>query len=89
MPVLLSPRCRTGALSVLASTEVARLRAGRAARGAVLVAFAGGLLSAGAEAWHASSHLRLDTEHAAIPGTLSLVGFVVVVVAMSLSRRRG
>ena len=77
-----------GAASVLASTEVALLRLGRSADGATLVAFAGALLSAGSEAWHAASHLRLDTAHAAIPGTLSFVGFVVVVVAMSLSRRR-
>lgn len=76
-----------GAVSVLASTEVAVLRLGRAASGTALAAFAGALLSAGSEAWHASSHLRLDTQHAPVAGTLSFVGFLVAVVAMSLSGR--
>jgi len=43
------------------------------------------VVSAGAEGWHAASHLRLDTHHAPVAGVLSFVGFLVVVVAMSLS----
>ncbi len=57
------------------------------AGGTALAAFAGALLPAGSEAWHAASHLRLDTQHAPVAGTLSFVGFLVAVVAMSPSRR--
>lgn len=82
-----------GAASVLVSTSSALLRQiRRSAPGAALpVAVAGAVLSAGAEAWHASSHLRLDTHGAPAAGILSVVGFLVVVIAMSLSswaRRR-
>jgi hypothetical protein len=79
-----------GAASLLASTSVALLRhlrrshVGRALR----AAFAGALVSAGAEAWHAASHLRLDTHGGPIAGTLSFIGFLVVLVALSLSSRR-
>jgi hypothetical protein len=55
------------------------------------IAFAGAVLSAGAEAWHAYSHLRLDTHNAPLAGTLSVLGFIVIVIGMSVSsweRRR-
>jgi hypothetical protein len=79
-----------GAASVLVSTFTALVRSiGRSPTGSALpVACAGSVLSAGAEAWHAYSHLRLDTHSAPVAGTLSFVGFLVVVMAMSLSSRR-
>jgi len=79
-----------GATSVLVSTSRALLRqTRRSVIGiAMPVAFAGAVLSAGAEAWHAYSHLRLDTHSAPIAGTLSVIGFFMVVIAMSLSRGR-
>ena len=79
-----------GAASVLASTAGALLRqARRLAIGIVMpIAFGGAALSAAAEAWHAYSHLHLDTHSAPIAGALSVVGFLVVVIAMSLSSGR-
>src|SRR5437867_12007471 len=77
-----------GAASVLVSTSRALLRQARrsAIGNAMTVAFAGAVLSAAAEAWHAYSHLRLDTHSAPIAGILSVIGFLVVVITMSLSR---
>ena len=82
-----------GALNLLASTLLALIRQSRrsAAGRALPAAFTGALLSVGAEAWHAYSHLNLDIHSGPIAGSLSFVGFVVVVVAMSLfakNRRR-
>jgi cbb3-type cytochrome oxidase subunit 3 len=82
-----------GAASVLVSTWRALLgQIRRSATGIALpIAFAGAVLSAAAEFWHAYSHLRLDTHTAPVAGTLSVIGFLVVVVAMLLSsgaRRR-
>jgi cytochrome bd-type quinol oxidase subunit 2 len=79
-----------GAASLLASTSVAllpHLRRAHAGR-ALPVAFAGAVVSAGAEAWHAVSHLRLDAHSGPIAGMLSFLGFLVVLVALSLSNRR-
>jgi membrane protein implicated in regulation of membrane protease activity len=57
------------------------------------IAVGGAALSVVGEAWHAYSHLRLDTHSAPLAGLLSLVGYVVAVVAVSLwartRRRRG
>ena len=83
-----------GATCALVATFRALLRqVKRSATGIALpIAFAGAVLSATAEAWHAYSHLRLDTHGAPVAGTLSVIGFLVVVIAMSLSRggqRRG
>ena len=82
-----------GAASVLASTTTALVRhLRRSATGLALpIAFVGSLLSAGAEAWHAASHLRLDTRSGPVAGTLGFIGFVVVLAAMwssSNDRRR-
>lgn len=79
-----------GAASVLVSTSRALLdQRRRSAPGRMLpIAVAGAVLSAGAEAWHAFSHLRLDTHSAPIAGILSAIGFLVVVIAMWLSRRK-
>lgn len=75
-----------GALSVLVSTwRALRRRIGRSPAIALRVALAGALLSTGGEAWHASSHLRLDTHTAPVAGGLSAAGFLVVVIAMSVS----
>ena len=82
-----------GAASVILSTSWALLRRmRRSSTGITLrIAFAGAVLSAGAEAWHAYSHLRLDTHNAPLAGTLSVLGFIVIVIGMSVSsweRRR-
>jgi hypothetical protein len=79
-----------GAASVLVSTFTALVRTiGQSPSGIALpIACAGSVLSAGAEAWHAYSHLRLDTHSAPVAGTLSFVGFLVVVTAMSSSSGR-
>jgi hypothetical protein len=82
-----------GAASVLGSTAWALVDASRQSGPGIAlpIAFGGALVSAGAEAWHAYSHLRLDTHSAPVAGILSVVGFLVVVVAMSLAaaaRRR-
>jgi len=75
-----------GALAVLVTIGLALWR--RARTGPALpIAFAGALLSVAGEAWHAVSHLHLDTEHAPLAGSLSFVGFVIVVIAMLASRR--
>jgi len=78
-----------GAACVLVSTSRALLRQiRRAATGLALpIAVAGAVLSTAAEAWHAYAHLRLDTHSAPLAGTLSVVGFLVVVITMVLSRR--
>ena len=52
------------------------------------VALAGATLSAIGEAWHAISHLRMDTHAAPMAGILSVVGFVIVVTAMGVASRR-
>lgn len=77
-----------GAASVLVSTSRALLRHIRqSATGLALpIAVAGAVLSTAAEAWHAYAHLRLDTHSAPMAGTLSVIGFLVVVITMSLSR---
>ena len=79
-----------GAASVLVATANALVRRIRRSTAGVAlpIAFAGAVLSAGAEAWHAWSHLRLDTHGAPIAGILSVVGFLVVVIALSLSSGR-
>ncbi len=77
-----------GTAGVVVATATALVRATR--RGIALpIACVGAVVSAAAEAWHAASHLRLDTHSAPVAGMLSAVGFVVVVVAMSPSGWRG
>jgi hypothetical protein len=78
-----------GAASVLVATGMVLVRGIRGSGGgtAPRVAFAGALLSTGAEAWHAASHLELDTHTAPVAGILSVVGFAVVVAAMTLDGR--
>jgi hypothetical protein len=58
------------------------------ALGALTVALAGAVLSVGAEAWHAWSHLHLDTEHAPVAGVLSLVGYLVATIATIVGGQR-
>jgi len=75
-----------GAASVVVSTSKALLRQiSRFAPGITLpIAFAGAVLSAAAETWHAYSHL-LETQSAPVAGSLSFIGFLVVVIAISRS----
>ncbi|MBM4441100.1 MAG: hypothetical protein FJ027_11820 [Candidatus Rokubacteria bacterium] len=81
-----------GVAGLLIGTAVALaygLRRG-AAGVALPVAFGGALLSTAAEAWHAASHLALDTHAGRIAGGLSFAGYLVVVAAMWLWRgKRG
>jgi hypothetical protein len=80
-----------GAAAVLVTTLAALAQSpGREAAGLGLpVAFAGAVVSAGAEAWHAVSHLQLDTHTGPVAGTLGFVGFLVVAGATwSLGRHR-
>jgi cbb3-type cytochrome oxidase subunit 3 len=74
-----------GALGVLIATGIAlsrrRVRPADAAR-ALLIAFGGALLSVAAEAWHAYSHLQMDTHTGPIAGTVSFVGFVIAAAAV-------
>ena len=78
-----------GAASVLVSTSRALLRQiKRAGIGLALpIAVAGAVLSTAAEAWHAYAHLHLDTHSAPMAGILSVIGFLVVVITMLLSRK--
>ena len=72
-----------GALAVLLATGVALARRLRYSTPGVAlpVAFAGALVSAGAEAWHAYVHLTLQAHGGPVAGTVSFLGFLVVVVA--------
>jgi len=72
-----------GAASLLVSTATLLVR-----RRGVALAFGGALLSVVAEAWHAASHLQLDTHAGPITGSLSFVGFLIALSAMVASRRR-
>ena len=78
-----------GAASVLVATVTTLLRRNAGSPGglALVIAVAGAILSAGAEAWHAHDHLHLDTYTAPLAGGLSVVGFLVVVGATWLSSR--
>jgi hypothetical protein len=80
-----------GAASLVASTSVALLHHVRRSEWGLTeaAASAGAVLSAGAEVWHAASHLHLDTHSGPIAGTLSFIGFLVALVAVSLSTTRG
>lgn len=77
-----------GAASVLVSTSWTLLRRiGRSAPGIALPsAVTGAVLSTAAEVWHAYSHLRMDTHSAPAAGVLSVIGFLIVAIAMSLWR---
>jgi lipopolysaccharide export LptBFGC system permease protein LptF len=77
-----------GAASLLIATATLLTRRRHGARVAARVAFAGAVLSVGAEVWHAASHLQLDTHAGPVAGTLSFVGFVIALGAMVFSRRR-
>ena len=49
------------------------------------IAFAGAGLSVAGEAWHAYHHLQLSTHSGAVAGMTSVVGLIVVVVALLTS----
>jgi peptidoglycan/LPS O-acetylase OafA/YrhL len=79
-----------GALGLLVTTTMALLQRVRPADAstAPLIAFGGAVLSTVAEAWHAFSHLRMDTHTGPIAGTLSFVGFLIALVAVSMWSRK-
>jgi uncharacterized BrkB/YihY/UPF0761 family membrane protein len=79
-----------GVLCVLLTTAWALIdQARRPPIGAAFpVAFVGALISAAGEAWHAYTHLRLDTHSGPIAAGTSFMGFLIVVAAMWTSARR-
>ena len=72
-------------------TSIAIAAGRRARRGAASptwwVALAGATIQVIGESWHAYTHLRLAPD-AAVPGVLSLVGFVIAVAALGVAWRR-
>jgi hypothetical protein len=78
-----------GVLSVLVSTAWALNNQMRRSKiGVALpVAFAGALVSAAGEIWHAYTHLQLSTHSGPIAGVTSSFGFIVVVTALWLAGR--
>ena len=60
-----------GALAVLITMGMALVRAGRTRIG-MAIAFGGAVVSAAAEAWHAYSHLQMDTHLGPIAGSAVL-----------------
>ena len=87
-----------GAAGVLITTARALLRqlaipsapdgSRPASRVALSVALAGAVLSAAAESWHAYSHMHLDTRHAPLAGSLSVVGYLVAIAGTIWAGRR-
>jgi hypothetical protein len=78
-----------GVLAVLASTTWAlidRARRGRAGI-ALPLAFAGALVAATGEAWHAYMHLQLSTHGGPIAAGTAALGLLVVIVAVWRSGR--
>jgi hypothetical protein len=73
-----------GVVSVFVMTAWAFIEAvrSRRARAAWWVALGGAALSLIGEAWHAASHLQLDTHTAPIAGALSPLGLIVVAGAV-------
>jgi len=77
-----------GVFFVVVTTALALLRQiERSERGAALpIAFAGALISAAGESWHAYTHMQLSTHGGPLAASVSFLGFLVVVGAMWLSR---
>jgi len=71
------------AMAVVSTVRELLRRRGRGPVGTALpIAVAGAVVACGAEAWHAMSHLRLDTHAAPVAGVVSVIGFFVAVGAM-------
>jgi hypothetical protein len=78
-----------GVLSVLVTTAwalVSQMRQSQIGIG-LPIAFAGALIAAAGEGWHAYTHLQLRTHSGPIAGATALVGFIVVVIALWLAGR--
>jgi type IV secretory pathway VirB2 component (pilin) len=80
-----------GVMSVLLSTAWALVDQIRRSKISVAlpVAFAGALVSAAGEGWHAYTHLQLSTHSGPIAAITAFVGFIVVVAALWLAGRHG
>jgi hypothetical protein len=79
-----------GVLSVLVTTAwalVGHIRQSQIGIG-LPIAFAGALIAAAGEGWHAYTHLQLSTHSGPIAGTTAFVGFIVVVTALWLAGRQ-
>jgi FtsH-binding integral membrane protein len=82
LPIYLGVFCvvLTTALALLDQIE-------RSEPGVVLpIAFAGALISAAGESWHAYTHLQLRTHGGPLAAAVSFFGFLAVVSALWLSR---
>jgi hypothetical protein len=78
-----------GVLSVLVTTAWALVGQRRQSQIGIglPIAFAGALIAAAGEGWHAYTHLQLSTHSGPIAGTTAFVGFIVVVTALWLAGR--
>jgi hypothetical protein len=79
-----------GVACVLLATAWALLDGIRRSRVGVAlpIAFAGALVSATGESWHAYEHLQLSTHAGPIAAAISFGGFIVVLAALWSSRHR-
>jgi hypothetical protein len=77
-----------GVFCVVLTTALALLdQIERSERDAAMpIAFAGALISAAGESWHAYTHLQLYTHGGPLAASVSFFGFLVVVSALWLSR---
>lgn len=80
-----------GVVGVLLSTAWALVDQVRRSRTGIALplAFAGALVAATGEAWHAYTHLQLTTHHGPVAWIVALVGFVTVIVALVFAGRHG
>jgi hypothetical protein len=78
-----------GVLAVLVTTMWALVDGLRRERAGIAlpVAFAGGLLAATGEAWHAYTHLRLRTHGGPLAAGTAALGLLIVIVAVWRSGR--
>ena len=79
-----------GVVAVLLTTAwtlVDRMRQSRAGM-ALPIAFAGAVVSAAGEGWHAYSHLQLSTHSGPIAEFTSIFGLIIVATAVWLDGRR-
>lgn len=77
-----------GVLCVVVTTTLTLLRqVAQGEDGAALpIAVLGALISAAGESWHAYRHMQLSTHGGPLAASISLLGFIVVVAALWLSR---
>jgi hypothetical protein len=77
-----------GVAAILVTTGRALAQNRHAHTAATAAAFAGALLAAGGEFWHAYTHLQLSTEAAFGAAMLSIGGLAIVIAALLIAGRR-